>query len=185
MPFDAPPDRSEGNQVPSGPAANGRLVSLAGNPYSSVLTSELETGGCEPFSDWCFGTRRRYCNSIGCNHQTKINADHLPDKTVVRPLGARMVCARCAWLTEHCSPTLTTNSRCCRWLLSITDRAIASAVFATLVKFDDADGDGSPKEIDCLPAKPCRTACYLFDPGRSRKIRRERYSAIMPGRLQG
>ena len=32
MPFDAPPDRSEGNQVPSGPAANGRLVSLAGSP---------------------------------------------------------------------------------------------------------------------------------------------------------
>jgi hypothetical protein len=35
-----------------------------------------------------------YCNSIQCNHQTKVNADHLPDPTPIRPLGARMVCTR-------------------------------------------------------------------------------------------
>jgi hypothetical protein len=35
-----------------------------------------------------------YCGSIDCNHQTKMNADHLPDETPIRPLGARMVCSR-------------------------------------------------------------------------------------------
>jgi hypothetical protein len=29
------------------------------------------------------------------HHETKINADHLPDETPIRPLGARMVCTRC------------------------------------------------------------------------------------------
>ena len=28
------------------------------------------------------------CGSIHCNHETKMNADHLPDETVIRPLGA-------------------------------------------------------------------------------------------------
>ena len=28
------------------------------------------------------------CGSIHCNHETKINADHLPDETPIRPLGA-------------------------------------------------------------------------------------------------
>jgi hypothetical protein len=36
-----------------------------------------------------------FCGSIHCNHDTKINADHLPDETPIRPLGARMVCTRC------------------------------------------------------------------------------------------
>jgi hypothetical protein len=36
-----------------------------------------------------------YCDSIACNHQTTMNADHLPDETVIRPLGRRMVCTRC------------------------------------------------------------------------------------------
>jgi hypothetical protein len=36
-----------------------------------------------------------YCNSIACNHQTTMNADDLSDETVIRPLGARMVCTRC------------------------------------------------------------------------------------------
>ena len=36
-----------------------------------------------------------YCNLIACNHQTIMNADHLTDETVIRPLGARMVCTRC------------------------------------------------------------------------------------------
>ena len=36
-----------------------------------------------------------YCNSIACNHQTTMSADHLPDDTVIRPLGVRMVCSRC------------------------------------------------------------------------------------------
>jgi hypothetical protein len=36
-----------------------------------------------------------FCGSIHCNHETKINADHLPGETPIRPLGARMVCSRC------------------------------------------------------------------------------------------
>ena len=36
-----------------------------------------------------------YCSSINCNHETKMNADHLPDKTVIRQLGPRMVCTLC------------------------------------------------------------------------------------------
>jgi hypothetical protein len=36
-----------------------------------------------------------YCGSIHCNYQTKMNADHLPDETPIRPLGARMACTRC------------------------------------------------------------------------------------------
>jgi hypothetical protein len=30
-----------------------------------------------------------YCDSIRCNHGTKINADHLPDETPIRPIGRR------------------------------------------------------------------------------------------------
>jgi hypothetical protein len=36
-----------------------------------------------------------YCNSISCDHSVTMNADHLPDETPIRPLGARMVCMRC------------------------------------------------------------------------------------------
>jgi hypothetical protein len=36
-----------------------------------------------------------YCGSIHCNYQTKMNADHWPDETPIRPLGTRMVCTRC------------------------------------------------------------------------------------------
>jgi hypothetical protein len=36
-----------------------------------------------------------FCGSIHCSHETKMNADHLPDETPIRPLGARMVCSRC------------------------------------------------------------------------------------------
>src|SRR5436190_24322387 len=36
-----------------------------------------------------------YCGSINCSHSATMNADHMPDKTPIRPLGARMVCSRC------------------------------------------------------------------------------------------
>ena len=35
------------------------------------------------------------CGSIHRNHDAKMNADHLPDETPIRPLGSRMVCMRC------------------------------------------------------------------------------------------
>ena len=37
-----------------------------------------------------------YCGSINCNHSTTMNADHLPDDTVIRALGPKMVCTKCA-----------------------------------------------------------------------------------------
>jgi hypothetical protein len=33
-----------------------------------------------------------YCRSVECNHSITMNADHLPDDTLVRPLGDFMVC---------------------------------------------------------------------------------------------
>jgi uncharacterized C2H2 Zn-finger protein len=38
-----------------------------------------------------------YCGSINCSHGTTLNADHMPDDTPIRPLGARMVCSRCGY----------------------------------------------------------------------------------------
>ncbi len=36
-----------------------------------------------------------YCSSIDCSHSAIMHADHLPDDTLIRPLGARMVCTSC------------------------------------------------------------------------------------------
>ena len=38
-----------------------------------------------------------YCGSINCSHGATLNADHMPDDTPIRPLGARMVCSRCGY----------------------------------------------------------------------------------------
>src|SRR6266851_1550038 len=39
-----------------------------------------------------------YCGSINCSHGATLNADHMPDDTPIRPLGARMVCTRCGMI---------------------------------------------------------------------------------------
>jgi hypothetical protein len=36
-----------------------------------------------------------YCDSGRCYHSTTINADHLPDETLIRSLGPKMVCTLC------------------------------------------------------------------------------------------
>jgi hypothetical protein len=36
-----------------------------------------------------------YCESIWCNHSAEIDAAWLPDDTVIRSLGPRMVCTSC------------------------------------------------------------------------------------------
>jgi len=36
-----------------------------------------------------------YCGSINCSHSATMNADHLPDGTIVRALGPEMVCTKC------------------------------------------------------------------------------------------
>jgi hypothetical protein len=45
-----------------------------------------------------------YCGSIHCSHQTKMSADHLPDETPLKSLGARMTCARCGHLGADVRP---------------------------------------------------------------------------------
>ena len=45
-----------------------------------------------------------YCKSIWCNHSTTMNADHLPDDTAIRPLGARMVCTACGSIGADVRP---------------------------------------------------------------------------------
>jgi hypothetical protein len=35
-----------------------------------------------------------YCGSINCSHGATLNADHMPDDTPIRPLGARIWFAR-------------------------------------------------------------------------------------------
>ena len=36
-----------------------------------------------------------YCGSIDCSHSATMNTDHLPDETVIRALGPKMVCTKC------------------------------------------------------------------------------------------
>jgi len=36
-----------------------------------------------------------YCGSIDCSHSATMNADHLPDDTVIRALGRKMACTKC------------------------------------------------------------------------------------------
>ena len=45
-----------------------------------------------------------YCSSIICNHSITLNADHLPDETAIRQLGARMVCTRCGLIGADVRP---------------------------------------------------------------------------------
>jgi hypothetical protein len=52
-----------------------------------------------------------YCSSIACNHQTVMNADHLPDETVIRPLGERMVCTRCGHRGADVRPDWTQHTK--------------------------------------------------------------------------
>jgi hypothetical protein len=45
-----------------------------------------------------------YCESIWCNHNATLNADHLPDETVIRQLNARMVCTCCGLIGADVRP---------------------------------------------------------------------------------
>jgi hypothetical protein len=39
-----------------------------------------------------------------CDHQTVMNADYLPDGTMIRPLGDRMACSRCGYIGAISGP---------------------------------------------------------------------------------
>jgi len=45
-----------------------------------------------------------YCGSINCSHGATLNADHMPDDTPIRPLGARMFCTRCGYRGADARP---------------------------------------------------------------------------------
>jgi hypothetical protein len=53
-----------------------------------------------------------YCGSRDCNHDAKLNADHLPDDTPIRPLGKRMVCSRCGRVGAEVRPDWSPHTRC-------------------------------------------------------------------------
>jgi hypothetical protein len=45
-----------------------------------------------------------YCESIWCNHSADIDADWLPDDTVIRSLAPRMVCTACGLIGADVRP---------------------------------------------------------------------------------
>jgi hypothetical protein len=45
-----------------------------------------------------------YCDSGGCHHSAKLNADSLPDETIVRSLRSRMVCTKCGLVGAEVRP---------------------------------------------------------------------------------
>jgi hypothetical protein len=46
-----------------------------------------------------------YCgNGRDCWHSAKVNVDHLPDETVLRSLGPRMVCTQCGLVGADVRP---------------------------------------------------------------------------------
>jgi hypothetical protein len=47
-----------------------------------------------------------YCESIWCNHSADIDADWLPDETVIRSLAPRMVCTACGLIGARCAARL-------------------------------------------------------------------------------
>jgi hypothetical protein len=60
-----------------------------------------------------------YCGSLHCNHSATLNADWLPDDTLVRSLCRRMVCTQCGLIGADVRPD---------WRPHVNDRAPNRAV---------------------------------------------------------
>jgi len=45
-----------------------------------------------------------YCDSGRCHHSATMNADHLPDETIIRALGPKMVCTKCGYVGADVRP---------------------------------------------------------------------------------
>ena len=45
-----------------------------------------------------------YCASVWCHHSARMNADWLPDETVLLALGPRMVCTACGLVGADVRP---------------------------------------------------------------------------------
>ena len=67
-----------------------------GERIQSVTLGHIRSHGCRDLLI--------YCSFIDCSHSATMNADHLPDETAIRPLGARMVCSRCGHLGADVRP---------------------------------------------------------------------------------
>jgi hypothetical protein len=53
---------------------------------------------------------RIYCTSLWCNHSAKLNADWLPDDTVLLDLDPRMVCTACGLIGADVRPDWTPHT---------------------------------------------------------------------------
>ena len=62
-------------------------MSRARDQSTSITLGQMHSLGCRDLLV--------YCRSVECNHSITMNADHLPEDTLVRPLGDRMVCTKC------------------------------------------------------------------------------------------
>jgi hypothetical protein len=51
-----------------------------------------------------------YCGSINCSHGATLNADHMPEDTPIRPLGARMIYSRCGYRGADVRPDARNSS---------------------------------------------------------------------------
>ena len=45
-----------------------------------------------------------YCDSIHCSHSATMNADRMPNETVIRALGPKMVCTKCGHVGADVRP---------------------------------------------------------------------------------
>jgi len=45
-----------------------------------------------------------YCGSVHCRHSATMNADRMPNETVIRALGPKMVCPKCGHVGADVRP---------------------------------------------------------------------------------
>ena len=63
------------------------------------------------------------CNAIGCDHSATVNADHWPDETAIRSIGALSVCSRCGHVGADVRPDWSAHTNPVNGL---TDDAVGS-----------------------------------------------------------
>ena len=72
------------------------MTARARQTYQPVTLGQTRVFGCRDILV--------YCDSIQCNHSARLNADWLPDDTVVRSLRPRMVCTKCGLVGAEVRP---------------------------------------------------------------------------------
>jgi hypothetical protein len=68
------------------------MTPRAQQPVDLVTMGHIGSHGCRDLLV--------YCTSLWCNHRAKINADWLPDDTVLLTLDPRMVCTACGLIAD-------------------------------------------------------------------------------------